>query len=122
MIGKWVAKTILIYLLIYCINSFFGGYVLVPSGHSRSLYGAPTVFSMPDEAVWQPYLGGGHEYLDYERRIRFKGDILGYLFYPLLLFDQNNVHLSRRLIDDQGNNRLTKTELSLLQKHPRIKE
>jgi hypothetical protein len=61
------------------------------------------MFAAVDEAVWQPFLGGGQMYLDHLGNKRFKGDVIGCFFVPLLLADQSFVHPSVRLLDHEGN-------------------
>jgi hypothetical protein len=75
-----------------------GGYMEEPSGRLRWNFG----FAISDIFVWQPYWGRGYYMVDLSKRDEWNGDVLGFLFKPLMTLDQRFIHpnLRFRSLDD----------------------
>ncbi len=98
---KWrreIRKTLLVlivcigvYALSYIVDSFFGGYWIVPEMDDRDRWSFG--LAMHTAFLWQPYLG--HEAIGHF-------DTLGVLYKPLIQIDRRLVHPTIYLLDTNG--------------------
>lgn len=72
----------------YPILSWFGGYFPSQSGRLRWNYG----LSVTDIRIWHPYGLYWQPYTSSRGEETSKGDLLGYLYSPLIRFDRAFVH------------------------------
>jgi hypothetical protein len=84
------AAAVVVYVAAYTVLSIRGGYVQVASGATRLSYG----FAVSDMFVWQPSPGVGYHFRDASGHDEWMGDLLGWLFRPLIEMDQRFVHRS----------------------------
>lgn len=99
------AVCVSIYVVSYILNSFFGGYWLIPEMDGRDRYSFG--LSMPTAIMWQPRLG--HEAIG-------NFDFLGIFYKPLIRFDRKFVHTTIYLSEDDGEK--TISNLKIAQVHP----
>ena len=92
-ITKRIIFLFLIYVGSYCIMSALGTYMPSQSGLVRYNSG----LSMTDIHIWYPKLSYGQLYIDVNGKRTFRGNILGYVYAPLILFDQAFVHKTIKL-------------------------
>jgi hypothetical protein len=84
-----LAICIFVYVFSYGVNSFFGGYWLVPERDGKDKYSFG--LSITDAILWQPRFG--HEALgDF--------DLAGILYTPLIKFDRKFIHPTMYLSDE----------------------
>jgi hypothetical protein len=95
-----------IYVVSYVLNSFFGGYWLIPErdGRDRFYFG----LSMTTAIMWQPLFG--HEALG-------RLDYVGALCTPLIRFDRKFIHPTIYISDDAGNQKLSNLKVSQVHPH-----
>lgn len=95
-----------IYVVSYILNSFFGGYWLIPErdGRDRFYFG----LSMTTAIMWQPLFG--HEALGHL-------DYVGALYTPLIRFDRKFIHPTIYISDDAGNQKLSNLKVSQVHSH-----
>lgn len=79
---------IAVYLCSYTVLSFLGSYVPAHSGHLRWDFG----LSVTDIRIWHPYAAHWQSYSNSKGEKTTKGDLLGYLYSPLILIDRALIH------------------------------
>jgi hypothetical protein len=99
---KWIVAVVACYFLGYVLNSYFGSYRWTASGHSRRAFGVPTLISSLDTKTWFPAIGGFDVYLTIHGQEATRGDLVGYVFSPLIRLDRRYFHRSRRVMDENG--------------------
>jgi hypothetical protein len=87
-----------LYVVVYVALSRNGGYVLTQSGQVRYVMG----LAMADVCEWQPRFGFCQRFRQVDGSSTLRADSIGYVFAPLILFDQRFVHRTVRLIDLGG--------------------
>lgn len=90
---KRITFLFLVYVGSYCIMSALGAYMPSQSGLVRFHSG----LSATDIHVWFPRLSYGQLYVNVNGKCTFRGNILGYVYAPLILFDQAFVHKTIKL-------------------------
>jgi hypothetical protein len=95
-----------IYIASYTLNSFFGGYWLVPEmdGRDRWSFG----LAMMDAIMWQPRFG--HEAIG-------RSDYLGTFYTPLIRFDRKFVHTTIHFFDKDFDQRFLNLKVSQVHPH-----
>ena len=81
-----------IYLLSYACLSLLGGWRLQETGQS-----CVGMMLMPDEIVWKPACCWFQPEFDTGSGTTTRGDLLGFLYAPLIFLDQRFVHRSRSI-------------------------
>ena len=106
---KVIIFSFLVYAGTYVVNSFCGGYWLIPEmdGHDRYSFG----LAMPTGVMWQPRFG--HHAIGRE-------NYLGVLYEPLILVDRRFVHQTIYLSDKNGFDRITHLPISRV--HPEFRD
>ena len=87
--GLWLVCALAFYIVVYFFDSVAGGYKSLPSGKFR-----PVLLSSPDTCVWQPRFGEAFPHQEISGEVTVHHDILGGVFAPLILLDQNFFHES----------------------------
>lgn len=82
-----------LYVVVYVILSLSGGYILTESGQVRYSSG----LSVSDIHQWQPRLVFCQRFQRIDGSWSLRATFLGYVFAPLVLFDQTFVHETIRL-------------------------
>jgi hypothetical protein len=97
---------IFIYATSYFLNSFFGGFWLVPEmdGHDRYSFG----LAMPTAFIWQPLFG--HEAIG-------NYDSLGVFYEPAIRLDRRFIHLTIYLSDKHGFEKVANLPASTVHPH-----
>jgi hypothetical protein len=101
-----IAICILIYVVSFIINSFFGGYWLVPEMDGRDRLGG--FWSLHTAVMWQPRFG--HEAMGHL-------DYLGALYTPLIRFDRKLIHPTIYISDDEGEKKISNLKVSEVHPH-----
>ena len=94
-----------IYVGIYLLNSFFGGYWLIPERDGRDKY--TFGLSITDAILWQPRFG--HESLGH-------WDYIGAAFQPAIKLDRKLFHPTLYFLDENFDHRVTNLPASQI--HP----
>ena len=80
---------VLLYVASYVVNSMAGGWMYNESGKTRNRITSLAVF---DQFIWVPRLGFCQTFQSVGGRNRIRADYSGYVYCPLILFDQTYVH------------------------------
>jgi hypothetical protein len=95
-----------VYVVSYILNSFCGGYWLVPEMDGRDRYSFG--LAMPTAIMWQPRFG--HEAIGHL-------DFLGALYTPLIRFDQRIIHPTIYISDDESEKKISDLKVSEVHPH-----
>jgi len=90
------------YFLIYAALAFNGQYDWSQSGHLR--YGGG--LSVTDRVVWNPRLTWWEPFRDVTGQDTTRGNLLGYLYSPLISLNRQWVHPTQVLFDKDGGGKL----------------
>jgi hypothetical protein len=101
-----VIVCVFIYVFSYALNSFFGGYWLVPERDGKDKYSFG--LSITDAMLWQPRFG--HKALG-------DLDFCGALYTPLIRFDRNFIHLTIYFSDKNFNEEFSRLKVSQIHPH-----
>ena len=80
--------TLVLYVTTYAVLSACGKYVWSQSGRFRWAGG----FAVTDCVIWQPLMAHGQRFQRVDGIVGFRGNHLGFLFYPLILIDHACIH------------------------------
>jgi hypothetical protein len=95
---RTVRMMLVLYVTTYAILSGYGKYVWSQSGRLRWGGG----FAVTDCVLWQPLGAHGQRYRHVDGTVGFRGNGLGFLFYPLILADQACIHPTRSCFSHRG--------------------
>lgn len=95
-----IVLTITIYVGIYCILSYYGGYYFNQSGKVRY---RSMGLSVSDISTWNPK-GGRYQarFKNIKGKYVSRGNDLGYIFSPLIMIDRKYFHPTETLIESKN--------------------
>ena len=85
-----------LYVVSYAFMSATGGWMVSESGELRTPLAASDIF------LWQPRHGSGQWFRQIDGEHSFRGDFLGFVYFPLIAIDQRTVHRTIRFRDTNG--------------------
>jgi hypothetical protein len=85
---------IVLYVGLYCCLSARGSYQFMQTGRIRYGFG----LSVSDVSMWQPEFIRWQQFTNVEGSATTRGNILGYVFCPLIILDRWLVHPTEVLI------------------------
>jgi peptidoglycan/LPS O-acetylase OafA/YrhL len=88
---------IVLYIVVYAVLSLGGEYIFTQSGQVRYNFG----LSVSDLQQWQPRFVYCQRFLQVDGSWTLRANFLGFIFSPLVLFDQTFVHKTVRLFDPE---------------------
>ena len=100
------AVCVFIYVVSYILNSFLGGYWLVPEMDGRDRLGG--FWALHTAIMWQPRFG--HEAMGHL-------DYLGALYTPLIQLDRKLIHPTIYISDDKGEKKISNLKASEVHPH-----
>ena len=82
-----------LYIISYAVLSYFGSYCPTQSGKLRYNAG----LSVTDVAQWHPKFIYGHLFRTIDGKTTYCGNIMGFIYAPLVILDQKYIHKTEEL-------------------------
>ena len=85
-----------LYIASYVIFSCFGGYIPTQSGEIRY---KNIGLSVTDVHLWKPKFVFGQLFRTIGGKLTYRGNILGYIYAPLVIIDHKCFHKTKRIFE-----------------------